>query len=224
VQPLRSAGAEVDYGGPLGELARPSADERVSELIGFGVAVIVLLVGSGSVIAAVVPLLSALISVVGGLALLGLPAATFTFATVSPTLATLIGLGGGIDYALFMLTRHRQNLIDGMDPVLRPGSPSSPCSVSPPPSPMVLAIPLFSIQLGHIGDGADPTSSTDRRAYHLDATVVRLLMALGASLRRDSPCCPNSRRASAACHGLPRHPESSGPKNALLSFWPGWCG
>ncbi|MFF5313788.1 MMPL family transporter [Streptomyces massasporeus] len=264
VQPLRSAGAEVEYGGPLGELARPSADDRVSELIGFGVAVIVLLVGFGSVIAAVVPLLSALISVVGGLAILGLLAAAFTFATVSPTLATMIGLGVGIDYALFMLTRHRQNLIDGMDPVRAAGQAASTsghavlvsgCTViialaglsasgvsfisllgvaaavtvvsavvgaltlvpallgligrhidrfhvRPPIAEteagagdtpqgtwhryaqrverrplsflsagvavvVVLAIPLFSIQLGHIGDGADPTSFTDRRAFDL---------------------------------------------------------
>ncbi|CAL9676983.1 Membrane protein YdfJ [Streptomyces sp. enrichment culture] len=266
VQPLRSAGAEVEYGGPLGELARPAADDRVSELIGFGVAVIVLLVGFGSVIAAVVPLLSALISVVGGLAILGLLAAAFTFATVSPTLATMIGLGVGIDYALFMLTRHRQNLIDGMDPVRAAGQAASTsghavlvsgCTViialaglsasgvsfisllgvaaavtvvsavvgaltlvpallgfigrhidrfhvRPPIAEteagagdtpqgtwhryaqrverrplwflsagvavvVVLAIPLFSIQLGHIGDGADPTSFTDRRAYDLMA-------------------------------------------------------
>ncbi|MFI2719040.1 MMPL family transporter [Streptomyces collinus] len=266
VQPLRSAGAEVEYGGPLGELARPAADDRVSELIGFGVAVIVLLVGFGSVIAAVVPLLSALISVVGGLAILGLLAAAFTFATVSPTLATMIGLGVGIDYALFMLTRHRQNLFDGMDPVRAAGQAASTsghavlvsgCTViialaglsasgvsfisllgvaaavtvvsavvgaltlvpallgfigrhidrfhvRPPIAEteagagdtpqgtwhryaqrverrplwflsagvavvVVLAIPLFSIQLGHIGDGADPTSFTDRRAYDLMA-------------------------------------------------------
>ncbi|MEU0220393.1 MMPL family transporter [Streptomyces sp. NPDC006265] len=266
VQPLRSAGAEVEYGGPLGELARPAADDRVSELIGFGVAVLVLLVGFGSVIAAVVPLLSALISVVGGLAILGLLAAAFTFATVSPTLATMIGLGVGIDYALFMLTRHRQNLIDGVDPVRAAGQAASTsghavlvsgCTViialaglsasgvsfisllglaaavtvvsavvgaltlvpallgfigrhidrfhvrSPIAETVtgagdtpqgtwhryaqrverrplwflsagvamvvVLAIPLFSIQLGHIGDGADPTSFTDRRAYDLMA-------------------------------------------------------
>ncbi|MGV9273121.1 MMPL family transporter [Streptomyces griseosporeus] len=263
VQPLRKAGAQVEYGGPLGELARPAADDRVSELIGFGVAIVVLLIGFGSVLAAVMPLVTALVAVIGGLALLGLLAAAFTFATVSPTLATMIGLGVGIDYALFLITRHRQNLMNGADPVRAAGHATatsgravlvSGCTVivaltglyasgvtfigklglaaavtvvsavvgaltlvpallgllgrridrftvrrpvaeteegadvpqgtwhryakrvehrpwqflaAGVTTVVVLAIPLLSIQLGHIGDGADPTSFTDRRANDL---------------------------------------------------------
>ncbi|MFC9946989.1 MMPL family transporter [Streptomyces pratensis] len=122
VQPLRAAGAEVEYGGSLGELARPDTNDRTSEAIGFGVAVLVLLIGFGSLLAALLPLITALICVVCGLGLLGLLAAATTFATVSPTLATMIGLGVGIDYALFLVTRHRQNLMDGSDPVAAAGA------------------------------------------------------------------------------------------------------
>lgn len=62
VAPLRAAGVQVEYGGPLGELARPAADDRSSEVIGFAVAVVVLLVGFGSAIAAGLPLLTALVA------------------------------------------------------------------------------------------------------------------------------------------------------------------
>ena len=298
VAPLRAAGVDVEYGGPLGELARPKAADLTSEAIGFAVAIVVLLIGFGSVIAAGVPLLTALISVIVGLSGLALLAAAFTFASVSPTLATMIGLGVGIDYALFLITRHRQQLIDGADPITAAGravgtsgravlvsgctvivalaglyvsrvefigrlgvaaavtvvtavlgalilvpallgligrkidalsvrTPTAEAGPMPADSGAadsgaaysaeaeaaaatgdaagtahgsredhsfwhryaqrverkpwwflgsgvvvlaVLAIPLFSIQLGHIGDGADPTSFTDRRAYDLIAT------------------------------------------------------
>ncbi len=267
VAPLRAAGVQVEYGGPLGELARPEAKDLGAEAIGFAVAVVVLLIGFGSVIAAGLPLVTALISVIVGLSCLSLLAAAFTFAGVSPTLATMIGLGVGIDYALFLITRHRQQLIEGEDPVVAAGRATATSGravlvsgttviialaglyvsrisfigrlgaaaavtvvtamlgaitlvpallglvgrrldrlrVRPPVAEgaavaggpqtggwhryaqrverrpwwflaggaaviAVLAVPLLSIRLGHIGDGADPASFTDRRAYDLIST------------------------------------------------------
>ncbi|MFB7356863.1 MMPL family transporter [Streptomyces gardneri] len=277
VEPLRAAGVQVEYGGSLGELARPEADDRVSEAIGFGVAIVVLIIGFGSLIAAVLPLVTALVAAICGLAVLGLLASVWTFATVSPTLATMIGIGVGIDYALFLITRHRQLLMNGQDPVmaaglatatsgravlvsgctviialsglwvsglsfigllglaatstvvtavagaltlvpamlgligrridrLHIGTPVAETDPTPGDAPgetrpgaaqpgevhgtwhryalrverrpwwflsagvavlAILSIPLFSIQLGHIGDGADPESFTDRRAFDL---------------------------------------------------------
>lgn len=116
VAPARAAGVSVDYGGPLGQAAKPDASE-VAEVVGILAAVVVLLVGFGSVYAAGLPILSAVTGVVTGLGILGLVAAATTFASVSPTLALMMGLGVGIDYALFLTTRHRQLVMDGSDPV-----------------------------------------------------------------------------------------------------------
>ena len=117
VAPARKAGVHVSYGGQLGQAAAPKPNDVASELIGITVALIVLLAGFGSVIAGVLPLLSAIIGVFTGLGLLGMVAAAVSFGTSSPTLATMMGLGVGIDYALFLTTRHRQRLMDGEDPM-----------------------------------------------------------------------------------------------------------
>jgi putative drug exporter of the RND superfamily len=116
VAPVRAAGVKVDYGGPLGQAAKPDASE-IGEAVGILAAILVLLIGFGSVYAAGLPIVSAVTGVVTGLGLLSLVAASTTFASVSPTLALMMGLGVGIDYALFLTTRHRQLLMDGSTPV-----------------------------------------------------------------------------------------------------------
>ncbi|MBR7826558.1 MMPL family transporter [Actinospica sp. MGRD01-02] len=116
--PARAAGVQVNYGETLGTAARPVTKDTASEGAGIAVAIIVLLVGFGSVLAAGLPIISALIGGAAGLGLLGMLAAATTFATVSPTLAIMMGLGVGIDYGLFLITRHRQQVIDGVAPDL----------------------------------------------------------------------------------------------------------
>ncbi|MFJ5546638.1 MMPL family transporter [Streptomyces sp. NPDC093225] len=116
VAPLRTDGVTVEYGGPLGRLAAPTGADRASEAIGIITAVIVLLLGFGSVAAAAFPLVSAVIGLIIGLAGLGLLAAGLDFAAVSPTLAVMMGLGVGLDYSLFLVTRHRKLLHTVSDP------------------------------------------------------------------------------------------------------------
>ncbi|WP_042421521.1 MMPL family transporter [Streptacidiphilus anmyonensis] len=107
VRPLRADGVTVEYGDPLGQLAEPKSADAVSEAIGLGVALLVLLVGFGSVAATGLPLLTAVLGLGVGLSGLGLIAAHTNFAQAAPTLAAMMGLGVGIDYALFLATRFR---------------------------------------------------------------------------------------------------------------------
>ena len=121
VAPARAAGVTVSYGGTLGQAARPKAQDSRSELIGIVVAIVVLLLGFGSVLAAGLPILTAVLGMAAALGVLGMAAAAFTFPSVSPTLAVMMGLGVGIDYALFLTTRHRQEIMDGADPAVAAG-------------------------------------------------------------------------------------------------------
>ncbi|HTZ93764.1 MAG TPA: MMPL family transporter [Streptosporangiaceae bacterium] len=117
VAPARAAGVAVNYGGQLGQAAKLKNKDPRSEAIGIVAALVILLVGFGSVYAAGLPVLSALAGAFAGLSVVGMFAAWTTFATTSPTLAIMMGLGVGIDYALFLTTRHRQLVMDGTDPV-----------------------------------------------------------------------------------------------------------
>ncbi|MFF3601458.1 MMPL family transporter [Kitasatospora indigofera] len=116
VGPLRADRLTVEYGAPLGQLAAPRAADRASEAIGLAVAVLVLLLGFGSVAATGLPLLTAVAGLAAGLSALGLLAARVGFAQSAPTLAAMMGLGVGIDYALFLTTRYRALLRDVPEP------------------------------------------------------------------------------------------------------------
>ena len=95
--------AETPYGGP-------------SSGIGVGAAAIVLLIAFGSLLAMGLPIATALMGIGSGLALIALLGHLFPAPAFSPIIAGLIGLGVGVDYALFIVTRVRADLQDGMHP------------------------------------------------------------------------------------------------------------
>jgi putative drug exporter of the RND superfamily len=117
VKPARDAGLSVEYGGGAGQIGQSTKDLR-SEAIGLSLALVLLLIMFGSLVAALVPLLSATAAVFSGLALLGLLAAAYTLPTTAPTVATLLGLGVAVDYGLFLVARHREGL-DAGTPAVR---------------------------------------------------------------------------------------------------------
>jgi RND superfamily putative drug exporter len=113
VQPARAAGLQVEYGGGAGQIGK-QADDTLSEAIGLALALLLLFLMFRSIVAAGLPLIAAIFSVGGGLAILGLLAAVKDFPVSAPTVATLLGLGVAIDYGLFMVSRHREQLEDGI--------------------------------------------------------------------------------------------------------------
>jgi len=115
-EPMVAAGLQVEFNGPLIE-QNEQPEGKLAEAIGILAAVIILLISFGSLVAMGFPILLAIVSVSTTVALCTLAAGVVDVPTVTPFLATMIGLAVGIDYALFVLTRHRQHLAHGMDVV-----------------------------------------------------------------------------------------------------------
>src|SRR4051794_222739 len=112
----RGDGLQVELGGNGIQQATQQQGGGPSEFIGFFAAAIVLAIAFGSLWATALPLFTAVLALGCGLTITGLLAHVIDIATFSPTLATLIGLGVGADYALFVVTRHRNAIIAGRDP------------------------------------------------------------------------------------------------------------
>lgn len=113
-EPMAGAGATVAVGGQVPEAIQ--GPNGTAEGVGLAVAVAALVVAFGSVLVAGVPLLVAALGLGAGISLIMLLAAVTDVSTVSPTLGMMMGLGVGIDYALFIVARHRESLAAGMAP------------------------------------------------------------------------------------------------------------
>ena len=108
-------GFRVELGGsPISSAA--SAAPGPSEGIGITAAIIIMLLAFGSVVAMGLPVITALAGLGIGIALLELLTHVLTVPIFSPEMAAMIGIGVGIDYALFIVTRYRQGIFEGRDP------------------------------------------------------------------------------------------------------------
>jgi RND superfamily putative drug exporter len=113
-KPARAAGLHTAVGSYVGQqLSKPSTE--VSEAIGLAAAVIILLFAFGTATAMMLPIVSAVIGLACALSIIRLLEHVLQVPGVASTLATMIGLGVGIDYALFIVTRHKLQLAEGME-------------------------------------------------------------------------------------------------------------
>jgi len=113
-KPAQAAGIQVETGGQLGQkVSKPTTE--TSELIGIIAAMVILTLTFGTVVSMLMPILTAILALTTTLSIITILSQAVTVSSVAPTLATMIGLGVGIDYALFIVTRHFRGLKDGLD-------------------------------------------------------------------------------------------------------------
>jgi len=110
---VRGDGLRVEFGGAMFQERRPPG---ATEGIGLAAAVVILLLAFGSVLAMGLPILTALFGIGIGLGIVQLLANVMSVPEFTAQLAAMIGIGVGIDYALFIVTRYRQLLHEGRTP------------------------------------------------------------------------------------------------------------
>ncbi|MFD1662014.1 MMPL family transporter [Streptomyces caeni] len=111
----RGDGLRVELGGQaIARIQQPPAG--LSEMVGIGAAAVVLFLAFGSLFAMLLPIAVAVFGVGIGLFSTQLISHVTDVPDIAPLLASLIGLGVGIDYALFIVTRHRRGILRGLDP------------------------------------------------------------------------------------------------------------
>lgn len=112
---LRSETLQIDF---TGEPVREYETEEpgTAELVGLAAAMIILIIGFGSIFAAGMPIVSALVGLAIGTVAVFVAAASLDISTVAPQFGAMLGIGVGIDYALFVIARFREQLATGVDP------------------------------------------------------------------------------------------------------------
>jgi putative drug exporter of the RND superfamily len=108
------AGVTAEFNG---DAEFPPIEQGTQELLGLLAALIVLLIVFRTAVASSIPLLLAITAVAGAFLLLFILAGLTDINTITPLLVSMIGLGVGIDYSLFIVTRFRQLLHEGLSPV-----------------------------------------------------------------------------------------------------------
>jgi RND superfamily putative drug exporter len=111
-QPGKGSGVQVEAGGQLGtKISKPATE--TSEILGLTAAILILVLVFGTITAMALPIFAAIVGLACGLSLVSLLGHVLSVPDVAPTLGTMIGLGVGIDYSLFIVTRARSARHEG---------------------------------------------------------------------------------------------------------------
>ena len=204
------AGLQVEYSGSA---AARLAEPPVGEIAGLAVAVLVLALTFGSLIAAGLPLLTALLGVGFGVLGIRLASSAWSLSNETITLAAMLGLAVGIDYTLFILSRHRTQVFDGMDiepSIARAVGTAGSAVVFAGATVIIALVALLVTGVPFLGQMGLAAASTIAVAVLLSLTLVPALMAFAG------PRATRGKNSSAALHD-PR----TGEKPTLGARWIG---
>jgi RND superfamily putative drug exporter len=114
LEPARRDGVRAELGGDAA-FVNSETPTSGAEVVGILAALVILIVAFGTVVAALAPIVLALLVVATGLGVIALLANAMDVSTAAPTVAAMVGLGVGIDYALLIVARYRENRGTGRD-------------------------------------------------------------------------------------------------------------
>ncbi len=170
-KPAQDAGITTAAAGSIGSTLSAD-DSEISEVVGIIMAMLILSLVLGSLVAMGLPIITAVVGLGIALATVGIVGHVLAIPSSGPTLATMIGLGVGIDYALFLITKHQDQLRDGM-----PVAESIANAVATSGSAIVFAGTTVVIALLSLGVAGIPLVTTLGVASAI-AVVAAVLVAI----------------------------------------------
>jgi RND superfamily putative drug exporter len=237
-------GLDVEMGGESVRFAETQGPGQ-REGVGLVAAVIILLIAFGSAVAMGLPLLTAGFGILISFALLSLVANVMDINTFSSQIASMVGLGVGIDYALFIVSRYREGLAQGMDPEAATTRSISTAGRSVVLAGLTVVVALMAMVLAGVpfidGFAVGPSIAV---LIMVAASITLLPAVLGfigrkidalhvPIMRKHLETAPETRMAFRWSRGVQRHPWVVGASSLiallalatpLLSLHLGWAG
>jgi RND superfamily putative drug exporter len=175
-EPARDAGLQVELGGQVAE--NFSAPDGTAEAIGIVAALIILVFALGSVVAAGLPLVVALFGLGAGMSVITLMAAVTDISVTAPTVATMVGLGVGIDYALLLVSRFTEGMRRGLSTVDAAAEATATAGASVLVAGSTVLVSLFGLALAGLAVYASFGYATFAVVGLVMASAVTLVPAL----------------------------------------------
>lgn len=206
------AGAQSSLGGELFSNSLPALS--VVELVGVVVALVVLVLTFGSFLAAGMPLITALLGVAISMALIFVATVFGPISSTTPMLALMLGLAVGIDYALFIISRHQDQLRTGLEPEESAARATATAGSAVIFAGLTVIIALLGLAVANIpflttmGTAAAVGVAI---AVLISLTLIPAMLGFAGSRLRPKPSRAERRRAAAGTTPVAEHTPAAEP-------------